>query len=215
MTDALASLPSIAVDAIGHTLGTGRRRLPAARRPVSRAEPPGRRVRDARTGRDAARLHRHTHGGAPTRDQRRSQHAIGAAFDDPRLPAVDADDFAVMRVKVSVLSEPRPLAVASRAELVDALEPEVTGVVVTRDQRRATFLPAVWAKLADPDDFIDALWAKAGLRARVWDARVARGHLHDCRARRPRPPAPTGIGAAPCLTLRSLTPRSAPSTSIA
>ena len=77
-----------------------------------------------------------------------------------------------MRVKVSVLSEPQPLAVASRAELVDALEPGVTGVIVTRDRYRATFLPAVWAKLSDPDEFLDALWAKAGLRARVWDARV-------------------------------------------
>ncbi len=98
--------------------------------------------------------------------------AIGAAFDDPRLPAVDADDFPEMHVKVSVLSDLQPLAVTSRAGLVDALEPGVTGVVVARGPRRATFLPAVWAKVADPDDFLDALWAKAGLRARVWDARV-------------------------------------------
>ena len=77
-----------------------------------------------------------------------------------------------MRSRSRCCRSPSRSPVASRAELVDALEPGVTGVVVTRDRRRATFLPAVWAKLSDPDEFLDALWAKAGLRARVWDARV-------------------------------------------
>ena len=108
-----------------------------------------------------------------------------------------------MRVKVSVLSEPQPLAVASRAELVDALEPGVTGVIVTRDRRRATFLPAVWAKLSDPDEFLDALWAKAGLRARVWDARVRVATYTTVELVDPGPAAATGSESARCLTHRS------------
>jgi AmmeMemoRadiSam system protein A len=171
VTNALGSLPEIAVDAIAHTLCTGRRRLPARADLCPELGRPGAAFVTLERGEMLL-------GCIGTLTAERplgisvAHSAIAAAFDDPRLPAVDADDFPVMRVKVSVLAEPRPLAVASRAELVDALEPGVTGVVVTRDRRRATFLPAVWAKLLDPDDFLDALWAKAGLRARVWDARV-------------------------------------------
>jgi AmmeMemoRadiSam system protein A len=168
---ALAALPAIAVDAIAHTLCTGTRHLPA------RADLP----RElARPGAAFVTLERGDAllGCIGTLTAERplgisvAHSAMAAAFDDPRMPAVDAQDFPVMRVKVSVLSEPQPLAVTSRAELVDALEPQATGVIVERSRRRATFLPAVWANLPDPDDFLDALWAKAGLRARVWDARV-------------------------------------------
>ena len=171
MTKALESLPTIALDAIAHTLRTGSRRLPApADLPPELARPGAAFVTLERGEALLGCI------GTLTADKPLgtsvAQSAIAAALDDPRMPAIGPDDFPVMRVKVSVLSEPRRLTVASRADLLDALEPGVTGVVVAHDRRRATFLPAVWAKLSDPDDFLDALWAKAGLRARVWDARV-------------------------------------------
>lgn len=97
-----------------------------------------------------------------------AEHAVAAAFDDPRLPAISVDDFEVMSVKVSVLSRSTPIAARSFAELRDALNPNVDGVTITTGNRRATFLPSVWEKVPARDEFLDALWLKAGLRPRTW-----------------------------------------------
>jgi AmmeMemoRadiSam system protein A len=97
-----------------------------------------------------------------------AEHAIAAAFDDPRLPAISVADFEVMSVKVSVLSQSTPIASRSFAELHDALKPGVDGITITAGTRRATFLPSVWEKVSVPEEFLDALWLKAGLRPRTW-----------------------------------------------
>lgn len=95
-------------------------------------------------------------------------HAYGAAFEDPRLPAVTADDLASMSIKISELGPLVPLEVTSLAELCAALRPGVDGVVVRSGNRRATFLPSVWTNLDDPDAFLAALWRKAGIPAGSW-----------------------------------------------
>jgi AmmeMemoRadiSam system protein A len=94
--------------------------------------------------------------------------AYAAAFEDPRLPAVDTDDYREMSVKVSVLSELEPFAAGSYDDLVARLRPGVDGVVVADRHRRATLLPSVWHQLPHPADFVAALWQKAGLRPGSW-----------------------------------------------
>jgi uncharacterized protein len=84
------------------------------------------------------------------------------AMRDPRLPPVTVDDWPDLDVKVSVLSAPEPMPAASRAELLADLRPGVDGLILTDGRRRSTFLPAVWAKLPDPDRFLDALLDKGG-----------------------------------------------------
>ncbi len=97
------------------------------------------------------------------------EHALAAAFDDPRLPPLTADDFPQMSVKVSVLSPSEPLSVPSFDALRGAVRPGVDGLTVEVDHGyRATLLPSVWAKVGERDDFLDALWLKAGLRPRTW-----------------------------------------------
>ena len=106
-----------------------------------------------------------------------ADHALAAAFDDPRVPPVTNDDFAAMSVKVSVLSHACPLPARTFEELRDAIRPGADGVIVEAGPRvRATFLPSVWPKVADAEEFLDALWMKAGLRPRTWpdSLRVAR-----------------------------------------
>jgi AmmeMemoRadiSam system protein A len=97
-----------------------------------------------------------------------AEHALAAAFDDPRLPAVTRADFPEMSVKVSVLSRSEAMAVDSYAALRDAVRPGVDGITVAVRSRRATLLPSVWEKIDSVDAFLDALWNKAGLRARDW-----------------------------------------------
>ena len=97
-----------------------------------------------------------------------ASNAAAAAYDDPRLPPVTEADLAVMDVHVSVLGPLAPMDVTGRRDLSSRLRPGVDGLVVEAGARRATFLPSVWEQLPDPNDFLDALWAKAGWRARDW-----------------------------------------------
>ena len=105
-----------------------------------------------------------------------AEHALAAAFDDPRVPPLSREDFPEMSVKVSVLSPSEPLHVSSFDELRATVRAGVDGLTVEVGMYRATLLPSVWSKVRHTDEFLDALWAKAGLRPRVWppSIRVAR-----------------------------------------
>jgi uncharacterized protein len=129
-----------------------------------------------------------------------AEHALNAAFDDPRLPRIDADDFDAMEVEVSVLGPLQPLAVSrdgtegvtSLRELATTLRPGVDGLVVSSGSRRATFLPAVWRSVSGADDFLALLWRKAGLPARTWptDLRLWTYQVVECED-----PGPRDLGA--------------------
>ncbi|MEN3305341.1 MAG: uncharacterized protein V7603_1543 [Micromonosporaceae bacterium] len=92
------------------------------------------------------------------------------AMKDPRLPEVTEADWAWLDVKVSVLTSPEPVPVDSRDELLERLRPGVDGLLLAAGGQRATFLPAVWQKLADPDRFLAALLVKGGWPAGGWPA---------------------------------------------
>lgn len=95
------------------------------------------------------------------------RNAVRAAAD-PRLPRVTIDEWPDLDVKLSVLSLPEPVPAPAAAELAALLRPGVDGLLLTDGVRRATFLPAVWAKLAEPDRFLAALLVKGGWPARAW-----------------------------------------------
>jgi len=94
------------------------------------------------------------------------------AMRDPRLPPVTAADWPALDVKVSVLTRPEPLPAPSRAALLAALTPGVDGLILRDGTRRSTFLPAVWAKLPDPEEFVAALLRKGGWPADGWPAGI-------------------------------------------
>jgi hypothetical protein len=100
--------------------------------------------------------------------------AIAAATRDPRFDPVEPDELSDLAVEVSVLGRPRPLEVASRAEVLSALRPGVDGVVFHWGRHRSTFLPQVWEQLPAPEDFLGHLLRKAGLAMDFWaeDVRV-------------------------------------------
>jgi uncharacterized protein len=92
------------------------------------------------------------------------------AMTDPRLPPVTVDDWLDLDVKVSVLGALQPLPSTTRDELLAALRPGVDGLILTDGHRRATFLPAVWDKLPEPDRYVAALLRKGGWPADGWPA---------------------------------------------
>lgn len=116
--------------------------------------------------------------------------ARGAAFDDPRLPAVTAADWPTMAVKVSVLSPLEPMPAESARVVAGWLRPGVDGILLTAGRSRATFLPSVWEKLPDVESFLGRLLWKAGLSMSTWpaDARVWRYQTEEFADPGPRPP---------------------------
>jgi len=124
-----------------------------------------------------------------------ARNAVAAAFRDPRLPPVTADDYRTMSIEISVLSELAPVPATTYDELVASLSPGRDGLVVEAGPHRATFLPAVWRHFGvDVDAFLDGLWRKAGLAPGTWprDARCSRYTAEKLVDPGPRPP----VGAA-------------------
>lgn len=97
-----------------------------------------------------------------------ADHALAAAFDDPRFPPLDS--LQDVHVEISVLGPLRPFPASSYADVVDRL-PQV-GAVVEAHGRRGTFLPQVWESLSTPDQFVAGLWGKAHLTPGTWPATV-------------------------------------------
>ena len=113
-----------------------------------------------------------------------ARNAWNAAFADPRLPSVTPADYAVMTVKVSVLSPLTPIKARSWRDVQRVVRPGVDGLLVEAGGCRATLLPSVWEKLSEADQFLDVLWHKAGLRPARLAARHPGPSVHDGRVRR-------------------------------
>lgn len=96
--------------------------------------------------------------------------ALSAAFADPRLPSLQPADYAHLDITISLLSPMSPIAAGSRADLKAALRPGHDGLVIHAGERQPLVLPTVWEQLPDPDDFLDHLWWKAGMRPRTGPA---------------------------------------------
>src|SRR4029077_2548763 len=112
-----------------------------------------------------------------------ADHAVAAAFDDPRVPAVVDADFPEMSVKVSVIGPSEPVAARAFDELRKCVRPGVDGLTIESGSHQATLLPSVWPKVVDTDEFLDALWRKAGLRPGAWprSIKVSRyGTVEEC-----------------------------------
>ncbi|MEE8635961.1 MAG: AmmeMemoRadiSam system protein A [Acidiferrobacterales bacterium] len=100
------------------------------------------------------------------------QNAYAAAFRDPRFSPLTAPEFEHLHVHVSVLGRPESIEFASERDLIQQLRPGVDGVILQEGSYRATFLPAVWESLPDPNEFMQQLKCKAGLSADHWSDKI-------------------------------------------
>jgi AmmeMemoRadiSam system protein A len=96
------------------------------------------------------------------------EHAVAAALQDPRFPPVRQTELSRIKLEVSRLTAPCPLEYSTSEDLLIKLRPHVDGVILKNDFRRATFLPQVWEKIPDPEDFLDHLCAKMGAKPNLW-----------------------------------------------
>lgn len=102
--------------------------------------------------------------------------ARAAAFSDPRFAPLTADEFAGIRIEVSLLTPAQALSVSSEADAIAQLRPQVDGVILEVGGQRGTFLPQVWESLPDARQFLRELKRKAGLPADFWsnDVKLSR-----------------------------------------
>jgi AmmeMemoRadiSam system protein A len=91
-----------------------------------------------------------------------------AALEDPRFAPVEPRELAGLALEIALLSPLAPLAARDRDELVAALRPGEDGLLLAEGPWRATFLPAVWEQLAEPERFVAQLERKAGLAVGGW-----------------------------------------------
>ena len=96
------------------------------------------------------------------------QNAVSAAFHDPRFDALKADEFDLVDLEISILTEPQPLAYKNSRDLIKKLRVNIDGVILRKGDKSATFLPQVWHQLPQPKQFLSHLCMKAGLSSDAW-----------------------------------------------
>jgi len=95
-----------------------------------------------------------------------------SAFNDPRFPPLQFQEWSRVDLEISVLSPLERMEVHSEAELLRQVAPGEDGLVIAWRGTRATFLPKVWEQIDDPRDFLRRLKLKAGWTADFWDPYV-------------------------------------------
>lgn len=96
------------------------------------------------------------------------QHTRAAASKDYRFAPVAGDETALIDIEVSVLTPPQPLEYHNGDDLIARLQPGVDGVILIQGTHRATFLPQVWEKIPNPQQFLELLCEKAYLPKDAW-----------------------------------------------
>ncbi len=94
--------------------------------------------------------------------------AHSAAFEDPRFLPINLDEFPLLDIEISLLSEPEALNFQSEQDLLEQLRPGIDGLILTEGDNSATFLPTVWGQIADQNRFIYELKIKAGFSKDYW-----------------------------------------------
>ena len=96
------------------------------------------------------------------------EHAVAAATQDYRFRPVSPQEISKLVIEISRLSPSQELQYSTPNDLLSKLRPGVDGVVLRRGFQRATFLPQVWEKIADPADFLTQLCFKMGVSEDLW-----------------------------------------------
>jgi len=94
-----------------------------------------------------------------------AQYAYAAAFNDPRFQPLTEDEYKQVEISLSILTPAVPLPFENEEDLLDKLRPDIDGLIITKNNARATFLPVVWESLKKPVQFLNELKKKAGMKS--------------------------------------------------
>lgn len=96
------------------------------------------------------------------------RNALHAAFEDPRFPPLSPDELENVRIEVSILTKPAVLEYTDKEDLLAKITPYEDGLIISKENRTATFLPQVWEQVSGPEEFLSHLCRKAGLPEHQW-----------------------------------------------
>lgn len=102
-----------------------------------------------------------------------NDNAWSSAFRDPRFNPLTREEFEKTHISISVLTPSTPVAFNCEYDLFAQLRKGIDGLIIEKDNHRATFLPSVWELLPNPEEFLLHLKLKAGMRpddcpAKAW-----------------------------------------------
>lgn len=104
--------------------------------------------------------------------------ARAAAFHDYRFPPLELSELEEVKIEISRLTPPKRVVYQDPMELPDLIRPELDGVILGYQGRRATFLPQVWEKLSSPEVFLDRLCLKMGQDPSLWRRAVLEAEVY-------------------------------------
>lgn len=94
--------------------------------------------------------------------------AVNAAYEDPRFFPLTQDELQKIKIEISVLSVPAQLDFVNSEDLLSKLRPNIDGIILQSNNHHATFLPQVWEKIPQKEDFLSQLCLKAGASTDCW-----------------------------------------------
>lgn len=97
-----------------------------------------------------------------------ADNALKAAFKDPRFPRVTEEELPHLSLHISVLSPSFAMTFKDQDDLLAQLRPNIDGLIIQDGGMRSLFLPSVWEKIENKDQFLAHLKLKAGMRADHW-----------------------------------------------
>lgn len=89
--------------------------------------------------------------------------AESSAFHDPRFVPLSDKEFEVVKIEVSLLTDPQWIEYRDADELSQIIRPNIDGVILRYKNHQATFLPQVWEEINDFETFFAHLGLKAGI----------------------------------------------------
>jgi AmmeMemoRadiSam system protein A len=95
-------------------------------------------------------------------------HAAAAALSDYRFSPVTPEEVPQLDIEISRLTCPCELNYRDPDDLLNLLKPGIDGVVISDGSYRATFLPQVWDKIPNKEQFLSYLCRKMGANAGLW-----------------------------------------------
>jgi uncharacterized protein len=96
------------------------------------------------------------------------RYAFMAAFSDHRFPSLTRWEFPQTQVRISLLTDPKPLQFTSETDLLEQLQPGLDGLVLEEGPLRSTLLPAAWDVTTERRLHLNQLKIKAGLPPHYW-----------------------------------------------
>lgn len=95
--------------------------------------------------------------------------ARNAAFHDPRFYPLTYEEFQKVKIEISLLTKPFKIEYENISDLKNKIKPYIHGVILKKENKRATFLPQVWEQLPSFEDFFSHLCTKANIEENCLD----------------------------------------------